>query len=178
MSFMEQAAAKLATKYGVVEEGKYEGCQIAMGNPPEEKVTTAYSFSQIIFVDDKEEKGRYNIIDLRMGVIGQTPDGMKMVIFFNDDEKCIFTLALKKKEKESFLASLLKAFIGPKRTPEQEHEAIYHNMIIFFRQTFAVMLGDSVNTFEAYFKENGVLDDLTASLIGIYKEKMAKTAEK
>ena len=47
MGFMEQVAATLSTKYGVVTSGKFEGCQIALGNPPEQKVATANSFSFI-----------------------------------------------------------------------------------------------------------------------------------
>ena len=73
--------------------------------------------------------------------------------------------------------TLVKGLIGPKRTPEQEHEAIFHNMVIFFRQTFAIMLGDAVDVFEAYFKENNVLDELTAKLIALYRAKIAKKAE-
>ena len=177
MGFMEQAAASLATKYGTVSEGKYEGCKIAMGNPPDKKVEAAYSFSQIIFVDGKEEAGRHDISTLRISVLGKNEDGIQLVIFFSETERSIFTLELKKKGDESFIASLLKAFIGPKRTPEQEHEAIYHNMVIFFRQTFAVMIGDAVDVFEAYFKENDVLDDLTAKLIAMYREKIANKAK-
>ena len=175
---MEQAAASLATKYGVVSEGKYEGCKIALGNPPDEKVTTANTFSQIIFVDGKEEAGRYNITDLRIASLGETEKGIELVIFFNQDEKSIFTLAKKEQSDDSFIVTLLKSFIGPKHTPEQAHADIFHTMVIFFRQTYVIMIGDAVDTFEAYFAKNDVLDELTQKLIALYKAKIAPKYEK
>ena len=178
MGFMEQAAASLATKYGVVSEGKYEGCKIAMGNPRDAKVTAANSFSQVIFIDGKEEAGRYDITKLRIASLGENEKGIELIIFFNDEEKSIFTLEKKDNSKDSFITSLLKSFIGPKRTPEQAHADIYHNMVIFFRQTCMVMIGDAVDTFEAYFAKNNVLDDLTQKLIALYKEKIAPKYKK
>lgn len=59
---LKKVGAALATRYGVVSEGKYAGCHIALGNPPKEKVTDAYSFSQVIFLNDKEETARLNIL--------------------------------------------------------------------------------------------------------------------
>ncbi|MBE6574283.1 MAG: hypothetical protein E7652_07810 [Ruminococcaceae bacterium] len=61
MGFLDNALKKvgatLATKYGVVSSGKYSGFSITMGNPPKEKVSTAYSFSQMIILDsDKKEE--------------------------------------------------------------------------------------------------------------------------
>lgn len=61
---LSKVGTALATRYGCVASGKYAGCDIALGNPPTEKVSVANSFSQIIFIKDKEEKGRHNIKDI------------------------------------------------------------------------------------------------------------------
>lgn len=58
---LKKVGAALATIYGEVSSGEYNGCRIALGNPPKEKVSVAYSFSQMIFLKDKEEVARLNI---------------------------------------------------------------------------------------------------------------------
>ena len=59
--FLKKFALSMATRCGVVASGEYEGCGIVFGNPPKAKVETANSFSQMIFVKDKEEKARLDI---------------------------------------------------------------------------------------------------------------------
>ena len=59
---LKKVGASLATRYGIVSSGKYLNCHIAMGNPPKAKVSTANNFSQIIFLKDKEEVARFNIL--------------------------------------------------------------------------------------------------------------------
>ena len=95
-NFLKKLGAKLATRYGVVSSGEYAGCSFVMGNPPKEKVTTAYSFSQIIFLKDDEEKARFNIgkdiIDVEYSETIKFPktgnDGYRCIITFKDGETC------------------------------------------------------------------------------------------
>jgi hypothetical protein len=58
---LSKVGATLATRYASVVNGKYSACKIALGNPPHEKISVADSFSQIIFLNENEEMGRYNI---------------------------------------------------------------------------------------------------------------------
>lgn len=60
-NFLKKLGASLATRYGIINDGKFADCEIVLGNPPKEKVSTANSFSQIIFLKDKEEAARFNI---------------------------------------------------------------------------------------------------------------------
>ena len=169
MGFMEKLGATLATKYGVVTSGKHAGCQIAMGNHPDKKVSVAYSFDQLIFVMDKEEQGRYNICeDIKcIHAMEHNDQGVQMQMLLKNDDYCEFTLRFTPPENGA--AKVLKVLGGGKsgpQTPEQK----FHNMIIFFRNTFIVMLPSDMAFFEQYFSENGVLDDLTKSMIDKYRE--------
>lgn len=169
MGFMEKVGATLATKYGVVTTGKHGGCQIALGNAPDKKVSTASTFEQIIFVMEKEEQGRYDIAkDLKcLHVDSNDEQGIHMQILFQNDDYCEFTLRFT--PPENTVVKLLKTFGGGKsgpQTPEQK----YHNMIVFFRNTLVRMLPSDVDFFEKYFTDNGVMDELTQRLIDIYRK--------
>ena len=59
---LKKLGAALATSYGVVSSGEYNGCRIALGNPPKKKVSTAYNFSQMIFIKDDKENYIYLIL--------------------------------------------------------------------------------------------------------------------
>ena len=176
MGFMEQVAATLATKYGVVTSGKYEGCQIAMGNPPEKKVETAYSFSQIIFVEGNEEKGRYDIAKVRMLMHGNNDMGVQMSVCLPDNEICEFDLLLRQEDK--FWVKIIKTFLGQKgglTDKEQDQKKLkFHNMVVFFNNTFACMTHKEIDFFEGYFMDNDVLEDVTKKLIKLYREKVKK----
>ena len=187
MGFMEKVAATLATKYGVVTSGKYEGCQIAMGNPPEKKVEKAYSFSQIIFVEDNEEKGRFDIDKVRMMMHGNNETGVQMSLRLEDGTICEFDLLLKPKDK--FWMKLVKTFFGQKggikgadkggadATIQEEKNLRVHNMIVFFQNTILCMTHKEVDFFEAYFMDNDVLDDLTKKLIKLYRENIKRAEQ-
>lgn len=179
MGFMEKVGATLATKYGVVTGGKHEGCQVAMGNPPEKKVEAAYSFSQVIFVEGNEEKGRYNIAQLRMVVNGNNEQAVQMRVFFNESEYSDFDLQLHK--EDNIGVKLLKSFFGQKggasASPQEQKELKFHNMIVFFQNTLACMRKQDVDFFEGYFMDNDVLNDLTKKLIKIYRDNVEKTAQ-
>ena len=176
MGFMEKLGATLATKYGVVTTGKHGGCQIAMGNPPNKKVETSYSFEQIIFVMEKEEQGRYNIVDdLKcIHVMGNDDKGVQMQMLFSNDDYCEFTLRFTPPENK--VVKLLKSFNGGNSGP-QTAEQKFHNMIVFFRNTFVKMLPSDISFFEQYFSDNGVLDDLTKELIEMYKNTVGSAEE-
>ncbi len=60
-NILKKVGTALATRYGVIRSGKYADCSIALGNPPEKKITAANSWSQMIFIKDKEEVARLNI---------------------------------------------------------------------------------------------------------------------
>ena len=67
-----------------------------MGNPPKEKVTTAYTFSQIIFLKEDEEKARFNIgkdiIEIEYLETIQFPktgkDGFRCKLTFENGDNC------------------------------------------------------------------------------------------
>ena len=93
---LKKLGASLATIYAVVDSGKYEGCSIALGNAPKEKVSVANSFSQMIFLKEKEEMARLNIAtdieDVEYVETIQFPatgnDGYRCIITFTDGETC------------------------------------------------------------------------------------------
>ena len=174
MGFMEKAAATLATKYGIVTDGQYKGCQIALGNPPDKKVSAAYSFTQVIFVDGNEEKGRYDILKLRMSVKGHNDKGVQMSLLFPDGKTCQFDLLLKPEDK--FAVKILKIFLSPKKndSPQDQKNAKFHNMVVFFNNTALVMNSQDVDFFEGYFLDNDVLEDLTKKLIKLLREEYSK----
>ena len=176
MGFMEKLGATLATKYGVVTAGKHGGCQIAMGNPPDKKVEVSYSFDQIIFIMEKEEQGRYNIKnDIKcIHVMGNDDKGVQMQMLFANDDYCEFTLRFTAPENKA--VKMLKAFGGGSAGP-QTAEQKFHNMIVFFRNTFVIMLPSDIAFFEKYFSDNGVLDDLTKELIDMYKNTIGTADE-
>lgn len=97
---LEEFGASMATKYGVVVDGQYEKCSIALGNPPKKKVETADSFSQIIFIQEKETKGRLDInegiLDLEYKETIQFPatgaDGYRCKITFFNGDTCTVDL--------------------------------------------------------------------------------------
>lgn len=99
-NILKKVGASLATRYGVVSAGKYEGCKIALGNPPTAKVTTADSFSQMIFLKENEEVARLNIAeeieDVAYTETIQFPatgaDGYRCTITFADGDTCQFDL--------------------------------------------------------------------------------------
>lgn len=187
MGFMEQVAATLATKYGVVTSGKYEGCQIAMGNPPEKKVEKAYTFSQIIFVEGNEEKGRYEINKTLMMVHGNNENGVQMSCRLDDGTICEFDLLLKPKDK--LWMKLIKTFFGQKggikttdkggvdATILEEKKLRFHNMVVFFDNTFCCMTSKDIDFFEGYFMDNDVLEDLTKKMIEIYRNTKGKVSQ-
>ena len=184
MGFMEQVAAKMATKYGVVTSGKYEGCQIALGNPPEEKAVTAeyVHFSQIIFVDGSEEKGRYWLNRKRTAITmrGHNETGVQMTVSLEDGEICDFDLLVRSKDK--LWMKLVKTFFGQKggvktsdkggvdATIQEEQELRFHNMIVFFLNAVQCMTPNEIDFFEGYFADNSVLDDKIKRRIEIYRE--------
>ena len=174
MGIMEKLGATLATKYGVVTAGKHQGCQIAMGNEPTKKVETANSFSQIIFVEGNEEKGRYDIAKVRMTVVGRNEQAVQMKVVFSENETCDFDLLLHQEDKAG--VKLLKSFLGQKggaaASSQEQKELKFHNMLVFFRNTLLVMRSQDVDFFEAYFAANDVLDDLTKKLIKLYRDKV------
>ena len=95
-NFLKKLGAKLATRYGVVSSGDYAGCDMAMGNPPKAKVTTAYTFSQIIFIKNDAEAARYDIgkdiIDVEYTETIKFPktgkNGFRCKLTFKDGDTC------------------------------------------------------------------------------------------
>ena len=100
MGFLDNALKKigatLATRYGVVSSGKYKGCDIVLGNPPTKKISTSYSFSQMIFLDDKEEVARLDILsdieDIKFSETFEYPasghNGYRCTITFTNGDTC------------------------------------------------------------------------------------------
>ena len=90
-NIFKKVGSFLATRYGVVLAGKYEGCDIALGNPPTETVSTSESLSQMIFFKEKEEVARIDIAEEIKELVF-----VEMIHFSatNDDcYSCVFTFA-------------------------------------------------------------------------------------
>ena len=175
MGFMEQAAAKLARKFGTVSEGKHKGCQIALGNDPSKKVEMTAGFEQIIFVDGTEEKGRYNITGdlVTMGIFGHTEDGLDIKLAFKDGEQCQFVLLTEKGKHEGFVATLLKTFLGQKKsnaTEEEKKQENFKNIKIFMQNMMQLLSPTFLDELEAYYKENDIMEDLDKSLFKICRK--------
>ena len=172
MGIMEQAAAKLARKFGTVSAGKHEGCQVALGNDPSKKVEATYTFSQIIFLQNTEEKGRYELIGdvKRVAIVGVEEYGLQIKILFADGEECQFLLetAAKKNKEENALVSMIKVWFGLKKTnltPEQERKENVKNIKIFAQSTMTLMDPSSLEILEEFYKINGVMEDLDKKLL-------------
>jgi hypothetical protein len=181
MGFMEQAAAKLARKFGTVSEGKHEGCQVVLGNDPSKKVEATYSFSQIIFLQGTEEKGRYNLIgDMKaIHIEGVEEFGLKLHLVFADGEESRFLLETtekKEKEQKTFM-TMLKTLLGQKKTnltPEQKRMENVKNIKIFAQSTMELMDAGSLDVLEKYYKTNDVMEDLDKKLFEICRKKFNK----
>ena len=136
MGLMEQAAAKLAAKYGTVQEGKYKGFEIAFGNDPSKPVEAGKKFEQIIFLESTDEKGRHNMKeDIKLFVItAESAEGVTVIIKWNDDEESVALLPVKK--EDSFVGGLLKSFIKKQPTDEAgKNKEKYGRIADFFELT-------------------------------------------
>lgn len=179
MGFMDKVGAKLATKYGTVYKGRYNGCQVALGNPPNKKVEFANSFSQIIFVEGTEEKGRYDILTDLLGIslLSYDDRAFQMLIAFGEDDYCCFNLEIRQEDKP--VAGLLKGFLGQKNTisassPQGKLELQYRGVKVFVQNTALVLLKDNLETFRSYFQERDILDDLTMKILNLALERVQK----
>lgn len=93
---LKKVGATLATRYGKISAGKYEGGEIALGNPPKAKIETANSFSQMIVLKDNEEMIRFDILgDLEFIEYKETirfpatgNDGYRCEIIFRNSDTC------------------------------------------------------------------------------------------
>ena len=76
--------------------------------------------------------------------------------------------------EENKVAKLFKSIGGGKPSGPQTPQQKFHNMIVFFQNTMVKMLPSDIDFFEKYFGDNGVLDDLTVKMIGIYRDTFCK----
>lgn len=133
MGFMEKVVAGLATKYGVVTEGRHTGAEVALGNDPNQKVSVADSFEQVLFVKDKEEQGRYTIAgDIEaVDFLGDNAEGLQVKICYNDGNYSLFTLIYV--QEDDFKKSLVKSLLGQKTavTDEQKKAQKYRRIAVF-----------------------------------------------
>lgn len=177
MGFMEKVGATIATKYGTVIEGKHQGNVVALGNDPSKKVEATYSFSQIIFLDGTDEKGRYDIKEdfKAVKVLEETEKGLKVLALFANDEH--FTLELEWKKEDSFAVGLLKTFLGAKKADETEQEKAekkYRPIKVFMESFFVKLTPDTAGFLLSFYEKNNILDDITKEslekLIAVYKK--------
>jgi hypothetical protein len=95
-NFLKKLGASMATRYGKVASGEFENCAVVFGNPPKAKMETAYSYSQMVFLKEKEEVARLNlgsdIIDVEYTETIQFPatgmDGYRCKLTFGNGETC------------------------------------------------------------------------------------------
>lgn len=176
MGFMEKVGATLATKYGTVVEGKHKGTIVALGNDPSQKSGFTNTFSQIIFLDGTEEKGRYDISEnfKMIRIEGETKKGLMVQGLYNDGEK--FTLELEWKAEDSVGAGLLKSLIGAKKTNATEQEKVenkYRPIKTFMSTFFGKLSPDSAKFLLDFYRKHDILSDLDEEflnkLIDAYK---------
>ena len=176
MGFMEKVGATLATKYGTVVEGKHKGTIVALGNDPSKKVELTNSFSQIIFLDGTEEKGRYNIADSFkiIRIEKETQKGLMVKGLFTDGEE--FTLELEWKAEDSVGTGLLKSLIGAKKTNATEQEKAenkYRPIKTFMSTFFSKLSPDSAKFLLDFYRKRDILSDIDEEflnkLIDAYK---------
>ncbi len=166
MGFMEKLGATIATKYGSVTEGKHKDCLVALGNPPDQKVTTSNKFTQIIFLENKETMGRYDIgIEAKaLRILANDADSCTVAIDFADGESC--TIVLTTPKEDNAAVSLLKKNFGLKSatkvnangTTETDNSVKYHNIKTFlltFIDNYAN--DDEMMKVHAYLKGLGLL---------------------
>jgi len=137
MGLMEQAAAKLAAKYGTVQEGKYKGFEIAFGNEPNKPVEVGKKFEQIIFLEDTEEKGRHTMKEdiAQFAMTAESAEGVTVIIKWKDGEESTALLPVKK--EDSFFAGLVKSFFGKKQPTDEagKNKETYGRIADFFELT-------------------------------------------
>ena len=176
MGFMEKVGATIATKYGTVVEGKHKGTIVALGNDPSQKSGFTNTFSQIIFLDGTEEKGRYDISEnfKMIRIEGETKKGLMVQGLYNDGEK--FTLELEWKAEDSVGAGLLKSLIGAKKTNATEQEKAenkYRPIKTFMSTFFGKLSPDSAKFLLDFYRKHDILSDIDEEflnkLIDAYK---------
>ncbi len=164
MGFMEKLGATLATKYGEVTEGKHKGCTVALGNPPDKKVTTSNTFSQIIFLENKETMGRYDIGEQAktLKCLGKNDESLLVEILFNDGESS--TIRLTTAKEDNAAVSILKKNFGLKSatkvndngTTATDNAVKYHNIKVFLETFYLVCEEVEQAKIVTYLKELGI----------------------
>ena len=181
MGFMEKLGATIATKYGTVIEGKHEGTIVALGNDPSKKIEATNKFTQIIFLDGTDEKGRYDIEEnfKSIKILGETEIGLKVLGLFKDGES--FVLELEWHKDDTFLVGLLKMLMGTKKadaTPEEIAEKKYRPIKTFMDTFLTKQTRDTAEFLISFYKKHGILDDISkeilSKLIAIYDQKQKK----
>ena len=175
MGFMEKVGAKLATKYGTVYKGKHAGCQVALGNPPNKKVEFANSFSQIIFVEGTEEKGRYDILQDVGGIslLSYDDRAFQLAIVFMDETHCYFNLEIRQEDKP--VAGMIKGFLGQKNTvsasAQEKMELQYRGVKVFLQNTaMKFLISENIETLQNYLQERDILDNVTKKVLDLALE--------
>lgn len=168
MGFMQKVVATIATKYGVVTEGKYEGAVIALGNDPNGKVEKATQFKQIIFIEGNEEKARFNIDeDIKiLSITGETENGLSVVGLFSDDER--FALEVKWKKdvpKAVKIASIMGSVFTNGMYIEQSDEEKYHNIKVFMYTVVGKLSPDSLQFLLDFYKQHNILDEANQEIL-------------
>lgn len=175
MGFMEKVGAKLATKYGTVYKGRHAGCQVALGNPPDKKVEFSNSFSQIIFVEGTEEKGRYDIVQDVGGIslLSYDERAFQLAIVFKDEDHCCFNLEIRQEDKP--VAGMIKGFLGQKNTvsasPQEKLELQYRGVKLFLQSTaMKFLISENIETLQNYLQERDILDNVTKKVLDLALE--------
>lgn len=175
MGFMEKVGAKLATKYGTVYKGKHAGCQVALGNPPNKKVEFSNGFSQIIFVEGAEEKGRYDIVQDVGGISLMSYDekAFQLAIVFKNEEHCFFNLEIR--QEDTPVAGMIKGFLGQKNTvsasPQEKMELQYRGVKVFLQNTaIKFLISENIQTLRDYLQKRDILDEITMKILDVALE--------
>lgn len=171
MGFMDNAAGNAVKKFGVVTEGKHQNCIVTMDDGPGKKGN--FVFSQIVFLDEAQEQGRYVVReDLQEVHYAGFADGgsIKAQLKFKTGEECICQLLVEK--TDGLFASLIKAFLGKMETYEERQIRIHRNMTAFFASTLSLMQREDVHQFSEHFRLKGLLkiDEPLKQMIEQYNE--------
>ena len=173
MGFMEKVGATLATKYGTVTDGIYKGTQVALGNEPNKKVEFTDKFTQILFLDGTDEKGRHDIEKDIMGVsiVSESENGLSVEVLFHNNEHLTFILEWKK--DDTFAKGLVKQFLGAKKvnqTEQEINENKYHPIKTFVFSVWPKLTSDSVDFLQNFYQNHSILDKNSIKMFDSLKE--------
>ncbi len=155
----KKIVAKLATKYGTVTSGKYEGCQVALGNDPNKKVSVSYTFEQVVFFKDGEEKGRLNISLTesfnRLTITKEIDNGFHCVLEYADGDISEIDIDCCKAPGGIFGFFYKIGSLTNPPSADEKFKNKYGRLVTFFSSFALIMDSDTFESFKKYLATIG-----------------------